>query len=310
MNIVGLDCLIFGVDNVHACQEFLKDYGLVEKAKNDNFGRYEAQDGTAVEIYALDDSSLPKALESGSMLRQTVYGVADEATLRDLTEELGRDREVKQQNDGSIWTVDDMGFAIKFQISVRQKIDVSNEIVNSPGAELHRPVNSLGADLELPCVPRTLSHLVYFVPDLKKAEAFYSDRLGFRVVDRFSDMGPFMRPAGTNDHHTLFMIEAPAFMQGVEHFTFHMANPHELLLAGKRFQDKGYQSFWGPGRHLLGSNWFWYFNSPLNVHIEYDADMDLHNDDWVPREMVSSEDNTQLFNFKLTQNWRPSGDEA
>ena len=36
----------------------------------------------------------------------------------------------------------------------------------------------------------------------------------------------------------------------------------------------GYQSFWGPGRHKFGSNWFWYFNSPLGCHVEYDADMD------------------------------------
>ena len=52
-------------------------------------------------------------------------------------------------------------------------------------------------------------------------------------------------------------------MKGVEHFTFHMAGPTEVLQAGTRFAAKGYRTFWGPGRHLLGSNWFWYFNSPF-----------------------------------------------
>ena len=29
--------------------------------------------------------------------------------------------------------------------------------------------------------------------------------------------------------------------------------------------------------------WFWYFNSPLGCHVEYDADMDLHDDAWQAR---------------------------
>lgn len=35
----------------------------------------------------------------------------------------------------------------------------------------------------------------------------------------------------------------------------------------------GYQSFRGTGRHNFGSNWFWYFNSPLGYRFEYDADI-------------------------------------
>ena len=60
------------------------------------------------------------------------------------------------------------------------------------------------------------------------------------------------------------------------------------MLAGSRFVKAGYQSFWGPGRHKFGSNWFWYFNSPLGCHVEYDADMDLHDDEWTPRETPMS----------------------
>jgi hypothetical protein len=40
------------------------------------------------------------------MLRKTIYGVADQATLGAIAEELGRDREVHRPDDGSIeaWT--------------------------------------------------------------------------------------------------------------------------------------------------------------------------------------------------------------
>ena len=116
-----------------------------------------------------------------------------------------------------------------------------------------------------------------------------------------------MRPAGTPEHHTLFLIEAPAFMKGVEHFAFHLGSGTEVLLAGTRFEAKGYTTFWGPGRHLLGSNWFWYFNSPLGCHVEYDADMDLHDDSWVGRVLPPGADSSQLFLFKVRQKWFPGG---
>ncbi len=94
-------------------------------------------------------------------------------------------------------------------------------------------------------------------------------------------------------------------MTGIEHFTFHLGGPTELMMAGSRFQQKGYQTFWGPGRHQLGSNWFWYFNSPLGCHIEYDADMDQHDDHWQPREALPGADNSQYFLLGYREKWAP-----
>jgi catechol 2,3-dioxygenase-like lactoylglutathione lyase family enzyme len=305
MNIIGLDCLVFGVDDVEGCNQYLTDYGLLPKNVSEQGGRFEALDGTAVEIYARDDASLPTPIPTKCMLRKTVYGVADTETLEAIASNLATDREVKRLPDGSIEAFDDMGFALGFQVTVRKPVTTPGEISNAPGAELSRGVNVTAADNNAEIIPRTLSHLVYFVPDCKKAEAFYRERLGFRVADRFTNLGPFLRPAGTLDHHTLFLVDTPPEMQGVEHFTFHFAGPSELLLAGKRFQDKGYESFWGPGRHIFGSNYFWYFNSPMGVHMELDADMDLHDDSWVPREAVGSADTSQIFNFTLAKKWLP-----
>ncbi len=308
MNITGLDCLVFGVDDVDACNQYLIDYGLIPNSVSADGGTFEAMDGTSIVIRHKDDPSLPPALPTGSMLRKTIHGVADQGTLTAIAEELGKDREVKRLDDGSLETEDDMGFVLGFQLSVRKEINVPAEKINAPGDEPGRPVNVIGADETIDIIPRTLSHVVYFVPDSKKAEQFYIDRLGFRVADRFTNLGPFLRPQGTLDHHTLFLVDTPPEMQGVEHFTFHLGGPNELLLAGKRFQDKGYESFWGPGRHIYGSNWFWYFNSPMGVHVEFDADMDLHDDSWTPREIDASADASQIFNFTLVDKWMPGGD--
>ena len=302
MNIIGPDALVFGVDDIAACSRYLTDYGLTPVGN----GRFEALDGTAIVLAHKDAPGLPASLGTATMLRKTIYGVADEQTLGAIAEELGRDRAVKRCADGSIEAVDDMGFVLGFQVTVRRSLDLPAEAVNAPGAP-NRPVNHTAVDEKAPALPRTLSHVVYFVPDAAKAEAFYVERLGFACTDRLLGAGPFLRPAGTDDHHTLFLIQTPPFMKGCEHFTFHMGGPTEVMQAGTRFVNKGYQSFWGPGRHKMGSNWFWYFNSPLGCHVEYDADMDLHDASWQARAVPMSADASQLFLFQQREIWAPGG---
>ncbi|MFS2214121.1 VOC family protein [Telluria sp. Tellsp104] len=302
MNIIGPDALVFGVDDVAGCALYLTDYGLTHVGG----GRFEALDGTAIIVAPKDAPELPAGLGTASMLRKTIYGVGDQATLDAIADELGRDRDVRRLDDGSIEAVDDMGFVLGFQVTVRRPLDLSAEAVNAPG-DNNRPMNHLAVDENAPAMPRSLSHVVYFVPDAAKAEAFYVERLGFRCTDRLLGAGPFLKPAGTDDHHTLFLIQTPPFMKGCEHFTFHMGGPTEVLQAGTRFVNKGYQSFWGPGRHKMGSNWFWYFNSPLGCHVEYDADMDLHDQSWQARAVPMSADASQLFLFQQRDKWAPGG---
>lgn len=306
MNILGPDTLVFGVDEVGACCRFLADYGLTPIGVTDDGGRFEAADGTSVLIARRDDPSLPAPMETGTQLRKTIYGVADASVVDAIASELSRDREVRRLADGSIEAKDDMGFMLGFQVSVRRKIEAPVERVNAPGKPA-RAVNAIGASPQAEARPLTLSHVVYFVPDQAKATKFYVERLGFRCTDRFTNAGSFLRPAGTTDHHTLFLIHTPPHMKGVEHFTFHMSGPTAVLQAGYRFAAKGYQSFWGPGRHQFGSNWFWYFNSPLGCHVEYDADMDLHDDSWAPREAPMQVDYSQIFLFQLREKWAPGG---
>ncbi|WP_373987175.1 VOC family protein [Duganella sp. BuS-21] len=307
MNIIGPDALIFGVDDVAACAQYLTDYGLTPVGVTAAGGRFEALDGTAVIIAHQSDALLPASLPTRSMLRKTVYGVADAATLDAIAAELGKDRDVRRLPDGSLEASDDMGFVLGFQVTVRRAISLAAETVNAPGAPAQRAANVVAVDETAVIVPRSLSHVVYFVPDAAKAEAFYAERLGFRCTDRLAGAGPFLQPAGTLDHHTLFLIQTPPFMQGVEHFTFHLGGPTELMQAGTRFVNKGYQSFWGPGRHKFGSNWFWYFNSPLGCHVEYDADMDLHDAAWTARTAPMSADASQLFLFQSRDKWAPGG---
>jgi len=307
MNIVGPDALVFGVDDVGACTKYLTDYGLDPASVDADGGRFEALDGTAIVVRRRDDPSLPAPLDTNNMLRQTVYGVADQATVNAIGDELARDRQVKRLPDGAVEAADDDGFGLRFQVTVRRELDMPGERINAPGSKPQRGINQIGVWQEMPARPRMLSHVVYFVPDLSAGEAFYTKRLGFKITDRLVNAGPFLRPAGARDHHTLFFIQTPPHMKGCEHFAFHLGGPTELMLAGTRFVKSGYQSFWGPGRHKFGSNWFWYFNSPLGCHVEYDADMDVHDDKWEPRAAPNSAEAAQAFLFEYREKWVPGG---
>jgi hypothetical protein len=42
--------------------------------------------------------------------------------------------------------------------------------------------------------------------------------------------------------------------------------------------------------------------------MEYDADMDLHDDSWVPRHLLANADTFQTFLMQHTQKWAPAGE--
>ena len=295
--------MVFAVPDMAAAASYLTDYGLLPTAGVAR--RYEALDGTGIQLVAEDNPAHPNTLGTANQLRKVIYGVADAAALEAVAAELAKDREVKANENGSIEAIDDLGFALGFQLTCRQAISAPGEQMNIPGATPQRPRNVVGVNEQFTPQPRTLSHFALFVPDLAMAEDFYA-RLGFRITDRLGG-NPFLRPAGTDEHHTMFLIKTPPFMKGGEHLAFHVSGPGEVMRAGARFSAMGHESSWGPGRHIMGSNWFWYFKSPLGVNVEYDADMDKLDDDWVIREMPFSPDNAQIFLLEEREKFVPGG---
>jgi hypothetical protein len=301
MNIVGLDALVFGVDDIEACSQYLRDYGLHDAGN----GRFEALDGTAVELRASSDPRCRPPPPPAA--------AAQDGDARGRRRHAGRHRHRtgprprrRRGADGSLESVDDFGFALGFHVCRAQAAAAAGRTVQCAGLAHPARGQPAGCAAAGRCHPtaHAVAHRLLRARH-GAAEAFYVQRLGFRVTDRFTGVGPFLQPAGTLDHHTHFLIPAPPHMQGVEHFTFHFGGPTEVLRNGWRFVQQGYQAFWGPGRHLMGSNWFWYFNSPLACHVEMDADMDLHDASWQPRSMPLAADNSQAFLLRHRDKWMP-----
>jgi hypothetical protein len=170
-----------------------------------------------VQIRARDDASLPPPLPTRTQLRQTVYRVADAATLDAIAAELGRDRPVRRLADGAVEAADDLGFALRFQRDTRVSRwpGWAPSSVNAPGsAAAARGQPAWRSPLQGPILRRArLSHVVYFVPDDRQGgPRSTAKRLGFRESPTAcSGVGPFLQPAGTLEHHTLFLIQTPPF---------------------------------------------------------------------------------------------------
>jgi hypothetical protein len=282
MDIIGVDTVILALHDVESGRRYLRDFGLTETDCGAAGAVFEAQDGTGLEVRHWDDPSLPAPVAAPPNMRLTVWGVRDLQTLDRIEAELRKDRPVTRGPDAVVRSRDEDGYPIAFQVTVRKPLVPQPSLVNVPGMPPMRPPNTV-ADYDSPVVPMTLAHHVFYTLDMARAEAFYV-RLGFRPTDRFTGTGVFLRSGACAEHHNLYLIQRPNTPLGLNHIAFHVRDHLQLMIAGRQFQARGGQSAWGPGRHIFGSNHFWYFKSPFGGNLEYDADIDMVDDNWVPRE--------------------------
>ena len=249
MRIIGPDELIFGVDDLEACRTFLMDYGLTEVDRNEDGGSYHALDGTggspcaAVAIHPCQ-----KPLPTASMLRKTIYG-------RRGSGNAGRNRRPSLQ--GPRGGSRSRRFAVlprrprlraRLPRHTRKTLNLPAELINSPGAKPGRGPNVIGGQSGRGSkAAHPVAHRLF------RARHGPDDEVLHRPAEirrhRQSSPTPVRSCARSSnyDHHVLFMIQTPAYMQGLEHLAFHMQGPTELMLAGSRMVKRGYESFWGPG---------------------------------------------------------------
>jgi hypothetical protein len=69
-----------------------------------------------------------------------------------------------------------------------------------------------------------------------------------------------------------------------QHLECHFGDFQEVTIGGSILDRKGWKTVRGPGRHILGSNYYWYFVTPMGGAFELSADMDQVDDDLVPGE--------------------------
>lgn len=279
---IGIDAAIFGASDLALPRRMFADFGL-KKIKDGKSGLVFATEiGSEIVVRPSGAKDLAPKINPASEFREVIWGVAGERDVDRIAEELARDRAVRRDRDGTIHAVDDGGVNIGVRVWRHGK---------EPKRPAALPLNAPGArgrvDAPSPMYERArpfrIGHIVFAVPDVRAAEAFYTKRLGFSLSDRYAGgAATFLRWSARSDHHNLFMMRKPDRMTNLDHIAFEVHDIHEVFGGGLHFTRLGWKTAVGPGRHPISSAYFWYFANPLGGMLEYFSNPDFVTEAWKP----------------------------
>jgi catechol 2,3-dioxygenase-like lactoylglutathione lyase family enzyme len=280
MPIVGIDEVQFVVNDGPAAEDFLLRWGLAPVG--DAAGkRYECVDGSAVSFSV--EADFDPAGSAFQNLAAVIWGVDEQGALEALERDLARDRDIVRAADGTVFLTDALGLKIGLRLSRKRPIAATPALFNTPGAPVRIDQPAVFYDRAL---PQEISHIVLGVVDHVAGEAFYRERLGFHVTDRYVGRGAFMRGPAVGTHHNLFMLADGKTV--FNHLALKVRDIHEVIGGGQGFARTGAETLTGPGRHFASSGCFWYFKSPFGGAMEYVADEDIVTPAWETKDMVPS----------------------
>jgi len=280
MDVLGIDEITYGADDLPACKRFFSDWGLQLKDESDAALVFETLNGCRVIVRRSDDPALPAAIEAGPTLREVVWGVSSAEVIERFS---NRMRALPGFIAGGerVGCTDPNGLAVRFQVT--RKHDVSVECAKMNTWNDKPRINERSPAYER-ATPIEVGHVVFFVKDVAACEAFYREHFGFVPSDRYPGRGAFLRCADVGGHHDLFLLQTPDPKAGLNHVAFTVRDIHEVFGGGMNMSRHGWDTQLGPGRHPISSAYFWYFKNPAGGLIEYYADEDQLDEHWEPRE--------------------------
>lgn len=288
MAIIGIETLVYGVDDVPLCQRFFEDFGLVLEHASASQAQFRLPEGSSVILRALGDPTLPSSSIEGPGVREVIWGVDDGDALEKLADDLAHDCDVRRDPDGTVHFSTDFGVPMGLRVFRKRPILYAPEPSNAPGCiarlNQHRRWRSRA-------YPKVISHVVFAVPDFESGTAFMRDRLGFRLSDEQVGFGMYLRADGGNNHHNFLLLNASAPLPGMDgklrfhHANFAVEDLDEIMIGANHMDRRGWEpSHFGLGRHRIDSALFYYLPCPAGGEAEYGADSDCVDDAWVPRQ--------------------------
>lgn len=280
MDVLGIDEITYGADDLPACKTFFTDWGLKLVDESGSALVFECMNGCRVIVRASGDPALPPAIEAGPTLREVVWGVASQEVLerfRGIVHALPHSLDTPER----IGCTDPNGMAVRFQVTRKREVEVEcaqmNTWSNRPRMNQRSPAYERAEPVEV-------GHVVFFVKDVQACEDFYCRNFGFVPSDRYPGRGAFLRCANVGGHHDLFLLQTPDLKVGLNHVAFTVRDIHEVFGGGMHISRQGWDTQLGPGRHSISSAYFWYFRNPAGGLIEYYADEDQLDEQWEARE--------------------------
>lgn len=295
--IVGIETLVYGVEDFDGSVRFLEDFGLPLVSRDDNakFARFQVESGARVCIRMMDDPWFLKSEQVGLGVRECFWGVDTQENFDALMADLGQDHEITRDVDGTVRLVTSFGQALGFKVWTPKQVHGATSQINSHG-KVNR-INEMRKWVKR-ALPKVINHVVWSFPDVNEALDFYRGRLNFRLTEIQLGSGVYIRADGAGNHHHVFLADAANKALGFSgKIQFHHANygveDIDEIMIGKNYMERrGWpKSSWGLGRHRLSSGAFLYQAGPPGGVAEYGADIDYLDDRWVPRVW------DQLFGF-------------
>ncbi len=289
MAILGVESVVFGVDDLEACTRFWNDFGLPAVSRDAQTAIFQVASGSRVIVMSGEDPRLPPRNYPGSGIRMTVWGVDTQDALERLVEGLEPAVAVRREPDGAAFFQAPDGQHLGLRVWAKQRVVSAPDPVNAPDnikrLNQHRQWRQKA-------VPKTINHVVFFSPDYVGSYEFYRDKLGFRYSDHSKGVGIFARANGTFEHHSIFWVNcdlpfAPD-SHGFMHIAFGMDDIDEVMLGANIMERRGWKntsmnSSGGISRHRVSSAIYYYVDNPNGGEAEYHADTDYLDDNWVPR---------------------------
>lgn len=275
MSIDRIEELVFGVDDVPACNRFYEDYGLAPVDVREDRGTLTTMIGQRIQIRRADDPTIPEPMlppnKVSGTLREIVWGVDTPESLLRIADNLSEDREIREDADGAIHTVDESGYAIGFRVA--DKIDVAFEAkalnVTGDVGRWNQELSAYGR-----ARPIRACHIALDIPKegREKAVDFYVERLNFRPVDIVKPLGHFLQAEGDWDQHNFLMMHR-SDAYGINHVAYECRDFDEVIEGGNYMLAKEWEEARYLGRHQVGSNIYRFFYTPSGGRVEYVCDM-------------------------------------
>lgn len=266
-----LNHVTIGVPNLAESSAYYRDFGLAPSGP----GAFSTADG-GEQLY-LEHSPRRRLIAVG-------IGIDDPDDLSRIQSQLSaHDFDSTLTADGHLIAIEPTT-GVKADVSITPRMKQATTEPpesNGPGRDRRLQERADGVVREGPVRPRKLGHVVIGSPDVEVIRRFFIDGLGLKVSDEIDNRAAFLRCS--TDHHNIMVQQAPvAFLH---HTSWQVDDVDEIGRgATTMLEQDPSRHVWGLGRHLVGSNYFWYLKDPAGNFSEYYSDLDVISEDqlWKP----------------------------
>lgn len=274
IGVHSVDRFVFSVPDLNEAEHFYRAFGLDPRRVE---GRLDLHSfGNAHCWASVHESGRPKKLEYVS------FGIfaEDLDSMRKRAKGLACEPHPLSGGQG-VWLRNPDGIPIQLVVAPKVSPGAKGRPVSEPAPQAGKgaaPARSKVARVR----PRYLSHILFFTPDVPRMMRFLTEVLGLRLSDQSGDVIAFLHGPHGSDHHMVALAKSQG--PGLHHSSWDVGSIDEVGRGSEQMRAAGYAHGWGVGRHVLGSNYFYYVRDPWGSYAEYTFDIDFvpHDVDWHP----------------------------